>query len=70
MPLELKRALAKDKVAKSNFENFPASVKKMIYRWILRGKLEKTRSKRIEICVEKASANIRDVFGPQGKING
>jgi len=62
MPLELKKALDKNKKAKENFKLFPPSTKKMIYRWILRGKLEKTREKRIKIIVEKAKEGRRDVF--------
>ncbi|MFC1682417.1 YdeI family protein [Nanoarchaeota archaeon] len=69
MPVELKRALDKDKKAKDNFVNFSASVKKMFYRWILRGKRDETRAKRIKLIVEKARIGRKDIFGTQEKIN-
>ncbi len=70
MPPELKEALNKNKKAKDNFDNFSASVKKMFYRWILRGKREETRTKRIKLSVEKARAGNKNPFGTQEKING
>ena len=69
MPVELKQALDKDKKAKDNFENFSASVKKMFYRWILKGKRDETRAKRIKLIVEKARIGRKDIFGKQEKIN-
>jgi uncharacterized protein YdeI (YjbR/CyaY-like superfamily) len=69
MPVELKKALDKDTKAKDNFENFSASVKKMIYRWILRGKREETRAKRIKLIVEKARVGRKDIFETQEKVN-
>ena len=63
MPLELKTALNKNKKAKDNFEKYSASLKKMFYRWILRGKREETRAKRIKLTVEKAKVGNKDVFG-------
>jgi len=63
MPIELKKALAKDKEARANFESFSASIKRMLYRWILRGKLEETRTKRVKSIVEKAKVGNNDVFG-------
>jgi uncharacterized protein YdeI (YjbR/CyaY-like superfamily) len=62
MPIELKRALCKNKKAKVNFEGFSPSIKKMFYRWILRGKREETRTKRIKLTVKKAKINNKDVF--------
>ncbi len=63
MPTELKKALAKNKKAREGFESFSASAKKMLYRWILRGKLEMTRSKRIKSIVEKARVGNKNVLG-------
>jgi uncharacterized protein YdeI (YjbR/CyaY-like superfamily) len=63
IPIELKNALAKDKVARDNFDSFSASIKRTFYRWLLRGKLEATRSKRIKSIVEKARVGNKDVFG-------
>ncbi|MBT4174262.1 hypothetical protein HOC80_04785 [archaeon] len=69
MPLELKKALNKNKKAKDNFENFSPSLKKVFYRWILRGKREETRTRRIKLIVEKAKVGRKDIFGTQEKIN-
>ena len=46
MPPELEKALLKDKLANKNFQSFPPSVRKMLYRWILSGKLSETRKRR------------------------
>ena len=59
MPDELKKALAKDKQAKHNFENFPPSAKRMFYRWILHAKLPETRTRRIAVVVNNAKENKR-----------
>ena len=59
MPDELKLELNKNKIAKTNFDKFPPSTKRMLYRWILHGKLEATRKKRIEKIVQNAMKNIR-----------
>ena len=69
IPVELKKALDKNKKAKDNFEKYSASLKKVFYRWILRGKREETRIKRIKITVEKAKVGNKDVFGKEEKIN-
>ncbi|MBU0459959.1 MAG: YdeI/OmpD-associated family protein [Nanoarchaeota archaeon] len=69
MPVELKKALDKDKKAKDNFENFSASTKKMAYRWILRGKREETRNKRIKLIVENSKVGNKNFFGTQEKVN-
>ena len=63
MPVELKKALDKNEKANENFKKFPPSIKKMIYRWILRGKLEETRNRRIKVVVQKAEVGNRNVFG-------
>ena len=69
MPVELKIALEKNKISKENFEKFPASAKKMIYRWILRAKRNETIIKRIKLTVDNTKNNSKDVFGTQEKIN-
>ena len=65
MPIELKNALNKNKKSKDNFDNFSAAVKRMIYRWILSGKREETRIKRIKLVVDKAKVGRKDIFTPQ-----
>lgn len=69
MPEELRKALDKNSKAKENFDKFPPSTKKMHYRWILRGKREETRIKRIKFIVDSAEVNKRNLFGTQDKIN-
>lgn len=70
IPPELRKALEKDKKAKENFKKFSVSAKRTIYRWILRGKREETRSKRIKLVVKGARDGKNAVFGTQDKING
>ena len=62
MPIELKNALKNNKKARENFEKFTPTIKKMAYRWILRGKREETRAKRIRLLVERAKDNDNRVF--------
>jgi uncharacterized protein YdeI (YjbR/CyaY-like superfamily) len=69
MPEELRNALDKNPEAKENFNNFAPSIKKMHYRWILRGKREETRAKRINFIVESAEIDKKNLFGSQDKIN-
>lgn len=52
MPKELKKSLSKNKKAKANFEKFPHSYKKMLYRWFYRAKLQETRNKRVKKIIE------------------
>ena len=69
MPIELKRALNKDKKAKENFKKVAPSTKKMLYRWILRGKREETRVKRVRLIVKGAKVGKKDILGIQEKVN-
>jgi len=57
IPLELEKALNKNKKAKENFYNFSPSSRKVIYRWLLRAKLSKTKEKRIKKILELALEN-------------
>jgi uncharacterized protein YdeI (YjbR/CyaY-like superfamily) len=70
IPKELERALNNNSKAKENFNNFPPSIKKMHYRWILRGKRKETRAKRINIIIKSSERGERNLFGAQNKING
>jgi len=47
-PLELEKALGKNKKAKKIFDTLPPSTKKMLYRWFLRAKRPETKKKRIK----------------------
>lgn len=59
LPVDLKKAFAKNKKALAYFENFPPSVKKGILEWILNAKREETRNKRIAETVSLAADNRR-----------
>jgi len=51
MPIELKKALAKNPAAKKNFEKVAPSMKRTLYRYILRGVQVTTREKRVKQIV-------------------
>ena len=55
MPIELKRALAKNAAAKKNFENVAPSMKRTLFRYILRGVQATTREKRVTQIVANYS---------------
>jgi len=57
MPDELKKELEKNPIAKENFNNFSASVKRTFYRWFLRAKLPETKEKRLKKIVDLAVEN-------------
>ena len=57
MPLELKKALSKNKEAKRNFEKYAPSTKKTMYRWLLRAKLPATKKKRVDKIINLALEN-------------
>jgi uncharacterized protein YdeI (YjbR/CyaY-like superfamily) len=52
-------ALASNAAAQANFEQYPASQKKMFLRWIASAKTGTTRQKRIQRTVEMAARNQR-----------
>jgi uncharacterized protein YdeI (YjbR/CyaY-like superfamily) len=58
-PKELAQAFNKNKKAKSNFDAFPPSAKKIILFWIQSAKTPETRNKRIKETVSKATKNER-----------
>jgi len=59
IPPALKKALAKDRKAKKNFEAFPPGRKRFLLYWINSAKTEGTRAARIEKTVDLAAQNIR-----------
>jgi len=65
IPIELKEALSKNKKAEENFNNFPPSSKRMFYRWLLSGKQEETRKKRIKKIIDAANTRNKNIFGSQ-----
>jgi uncharacterized protein YdeI (YjbR/CyaY-like superfamily) len=69
MPLELKQALSKNKTAQANFEAFPPSTKRMLYRWLLRAKLAPTRAKRVNQIVAQAKLKNKSLLRPTEKAN-
>ena len=62
MPAELKAALSKNLLAKKNFELFAPSMKRAVYRSILRGKLPETRKKAAAKIVAIASKGKRTIL--------
>lgn len=69
MPDELRTALADDKEAKHNFEAFPPSTKRMLYRWLLRAKLPATRDKRIQQIIASARTKNKKILNSTTKTN-
>jgi uncharacterized protein YdeI (YjbR/CyaY-like superfamily) len=59
VPDILTKALAKNKAAKSTFENFPYSCKKEYVEWITEAKTEPTRDKRLATTIEWLSEGKR-----------
>jgi uncharacterized protein YdeI (YjbR/CyaY-like superfamily) len=55
MPLELKKRLNQNKLAKMNFERLAPSMKKMYFRNILRAKLPETKERRIDNLIDSLS---------------
>jgi len=69
IPKELSQALYKSTLAKTNFEKFPPSTKRMLYRWFLGAKLPETKKKRIKLIVENAKIKKKDILTTQEKVN-
>jgi uncharacterized protein YdeI (YjbR/CyaY-like superfamily) len=59
VPSDLRKALSKNKKAKTNFEKFPPSARKAILFWITSAKRIETREKRVAETVAQAEKNIR-----------
>ncbi len=57
IPPDLKKALATDKKAGENFDNFAPSYKRLYARWIENAKRKETRGKRIKQTVKWATQN-------------
>jgi len=70
MPIELEKALAKSAKAKQAFESHPPSQKRMLYRWILRGKQPATREKRVKQILASALAGKRHSLNPATESQG
>lgn len=62
IPEDLRLSFNKNRKARSNFEKFPPSVKKVILQWINNAKREETRKKRVTETVKLASENKRAYF--------
>ena len=59
VPDDLARALAKNKVARANFENFPPSARKHALTWIASAKTAATRERRIQEAIASLARNER-----------
>ena len=70
MPLELKKALAKNAKAKRAVEAFPPSIKRAIFRSILRGKQAATREKSVKKIIASALAKKGHLLRPNEAAQG
>jgi uncharacterized protein YdeI (YjbR/CyaY-like superfamily) len=59
IPDDLKRAFAKNKAARRNFDAFNDSARKVILLWIKRAKRDETRATRVTETVRLAARNIK-----------
>lgn len=62
MPEDLKAVLGKNAKAKKNFEAYPPSTKRMLYRWVIMSKLLATRQKRIKRILRSAMEGNRPTW--------
>jgi uncharacterized protein YdeI (YjbR/CyaY-like superfamily) len=61
-PIEIKKALAKNKKTGKIFDTLPPSTKKMLYRWFLSAKHPETKEKRIKQVITAVLEGDRDVI--------
>ncbi|MFJ4105406.1 YdeI/OmpD-associated family protein [Amycolatopsis japonica] len=59
VPEDLRARLDADEAARTHFEKFPPSSKRLILEWILTAKKPETRERRIARTVELAAVNVR-----------
>lgn len=59
IPDEMNALFSKNETAKNNFENFPASTKRGIFKWVYNAKQDATKLKRITETVNLAAENKR-----------
>lgn len=59
IPSDLKKAFQKNKKAKTAFDAYPPSAKKVHLKWLFSAKREETRKKRIDQIIETASKGKR-----------
>jgi len=70
MPIELKNALAKNAKAKQAIEAYSPSIKRAIFRTILRGKQPATREKTVKKIIVGALAKKSHPLGPNQAAQG
>lgn len=59
VPDDLRASLDRNDAARTNFESFPPSSKRLILEWIVTAKRTDTRERRIKRTVELAAVNVR-----------
>jgi uncharacterized protein YdeI (YjbR/CyaY-like superfamily) len=59
VPLDLEAALARNKRAKKNFDNFAPGYRRSYIAWVLDAKREETRTRRIREVVKRSAQNKR-----------
>lgn len=59
VPDDLRELLDRNEAARTNFENFPPSSRRLILEWVATAKRADTRRRRIRRTVDLAAANVR-----------
>lgn len=59
IPDDLQESLDRNEAARTNFQNFPPSSKRLILEWVATAKRSDTRRRRINRTVDLAAVNIR-----------
>jgi uncharacterized protein YdeI (YjbR/CyaY-like superfamily) len=62
IPRKLREELEKNKKAKENFSKYSKSTKRILYRWLLSGKQEQTREKRIKRIIKLSKEGENEIF--------
>jgi uncharacterized protein YdeI (YjbR/CyaY-like superfamily) len=62
LPKELREALAKDPVARGNFEAFAPGYRRLYVRWITEAKRPETRAKRLREAVQLIARNVKSLM--------
>lgn len=62
MPAELATALSKNALAKKKFNAYPPSTKRTLFRWLLRGKLQETKKKRVAHIIKQVGKSNRSIL--------
>jgi uncharacterized protein YdeI (YjbR/CyaY-like superfamily) len=59
MPIDLEKALAKNKKAEENFYNFAPSYRRNYIHWVTAARRQETKDRRIKEVVKRAGQNMK-----------